>query len=227
MFGWNKIIIFRFLSVLFRTERKRNIHHNCLIFWSFANQSQAKLEDVFTFFLDAFLANLSALRWSFPLSLRSRPPLRLSLSAAARRSSLSRCLSRALLAACGTSNLIRGDSIVNNSSPHTPSAVKRTTSPMEWQMRHTQNPNWLVLISTLINVPLDWSQLLPTCSTFQSETGDCWNGVCDDEIDRINTIDDVSESIIPLTLLLRTTPPFGVTFALEGLKRGSPNSVQC
>jgi hypothetical protein len=69
---------------------------------------------------------------------------------------------------------------------------------------------------------MDRSQLLPTCSTFQSETSDCWNGVCDDEIDRINTIDDVSESIIPLTLLLRTTPPFGVTSALDGLKRMEP-----
>jgi|688.fasta_scaffold126825_1 hypothetical protein len=70
---------------------------------------------------------------------------------------------------------------------------------------------------------MDRSQLLPTCSTFQSETG----GVCDDELDEIditiNTIDDVSESpVIPLALLLRTTPPSGVTAALDGFERMEP-----
>ena len=78
------------------------------------------------FFLEAFSANFSALRWSFSRSLRSRSRLRLSLSAAA-RSSLRRCLSRARSAACGTSNLILGDSIVNSSSPRTPLAAKWTT----------------------------------------------------------------------------------------------------
>jgi hypothetical protein len=68
---------------------------------------------------------------------------------------------------------------------------------------------------------MDRSQL-PTCSTFQSETGDCWNGVCDDELDEIDTIDDVRESVIPLALLLRTTPPSGVTAALVGFERIEP-----
>lgn len=65
---------------------------------------------------------------------------------------------------------------------------------------------------------------MPTCSTFQSETGDWWNGVCDDELDDIDTIDDVSESVIPLALLLRTTPgpPSGVTAALVGFERMEP-----
>jgi hypothetical protein len=72
---------------------------------------------------------------------------------------------------------------------------------------------------------MDLSQL-PTCSTFHSETGDWWNGAWDDELDDMDTIDDVNESVIPLALLLRTTPPTdppsGVTAALVGLERMEP-----
>ena len=83
------------------------------------------------FFFEAFSASFSALRCSFSRSFRSRSLCLLSLSAA-ERSSLSRCLSRARSTDCGTSNLMRTESIVRSSSPRTPLAAKCTT--------HVSNP---------------------------------------------------------------------------------------
>lgn len=77
---------------------------------------------------------------------------------------------------------------------------------------------------------MDRSQL-PTCSTFQSDTGaDCWNGLwlaVVDDVDEMDTTDEDIESVMPPLLLLRTTTPpeelpSGETTALLGVDRIEP-----
>ena len=54
---------------------------------------------------------------------------------------------------------------------------------------------------------------------------DWWNGPWAEEVDEMDTTEEDMESVIPLLLLLRTTPlllPSGVTTALVGFDRIEP-----